>query len=193
MASMYDKIKTAKDLVSEVAMHGLSTKTEDIVRAQDIFGHTSVGELIALSQDNGHHNDKGEPDPRGSWADDKPDRSETFYLILFHIWNWREATEFFNKNSNYPLIDKLEKLSKMDAALDKVKKERDELESKLNAALKVQGENDALNRTIHEQYRLICELKAKLYDISCAEAKQNNANSTGLRYTADQICCMENS
>lgn len=35
--SIYDKVETAKDLIFEVAAHGLSTKQEDICRAQDIF------------------------------------------------------------------------------------------------------------------------------------------------------------
>lgn len=45
MASQYDSIKTAEELLKEVAAHGLSTKPEDICRAQDIFGRSEVKEL----------------------------------------------------------------------------------------------------------------------------------------------------
>ena len=44
--SIYDSIKTAEELLKEVAAHGLSTKPEDICRAQDIFGRSEVKELI---------------------------------------------------------------------------------------------------------------------------------------------------
>lgn len=50
MASQYDRIKTAEELLKEVAAHGLSTKPEDICRAQDIFGHSEVKELTAILQ-----------------------------------------------------------------------------------------------------------------------------------------------
>lgn len=46
MASQYDSIKTAEELLKEVAAHGLSTKPEDICRAQDIFGRSEVKELM---------------------------------------------------------------------------------------------------------------------------------------------------
>ena len=35
MTSIYDEIKTARELVIFVKNHGLSTKTEDICKAQD--------------------------------------------------------------------------------------------------------------------------------------------------------------
>lgn len=56
MASQYDSIKTAEELLKEVAAHGLSTKPEDICRAQDIFGRSEVKELIRLANDNGRLN-----------------------------------------------------------------------------------------------------------------------------------------
>lgn len=69
MASQYDSIKTAEELLKEVAAHGLSTKPEDICRAQDIFGRSEVKELIRLANDNGRLNGfDGEPDPRGTYS-----------------------------------------------------------------------------------------------------------------------------
>ena len=69
MASQYDSIKTAEELLKEVAAHGLSTKPEDICRAKDIFGRSEVKELIRLANDNGRLNGfDGEPDPRGTYS-----------------------------------------------------------------------------------------------------------------------------
>ena len=68
MTSKYDNITTAADLISEVALHGLSTELNDLNRAADIFGRASIKELIALANDNGRNNEKGEPDPDGTWS-----------------------------------------------------------------------------------------------------------------------------
>lgn len=46
MESIYDGIKTAKELLEAVSVQGLSTKTEDICRAQDIFGRSTTEELV---------------------------------------------------------------------------------------------------------------------------------------------------
>ena len=76
--SKYDNIETAAELVVEVQFHGLSTAKEDICRAQDIFGSTSVEELTRLANDIGRDNDKGEPDPHGSWNSSRPATQGTF-------------------------------------------------------------------------------------------------------------------
>ena len=68
MASKYDSIKTAKDLVSEVMMHGFSLNQEDICRAQDIFGHSTIEELVNLANDIGRNDENGTPDPKGTWS-----------------------------------------------------------------------------------------------------------------------------
>ena len=78
MASIYNNIGTAKELIADVKAHGFNTDIENICRAQDIFGHSSVEELAALANEN----------------------QNTFYMILFKIWNWREATTFYNEHSN---------------------------------------------------------------------------------------------
>ena len=70
--SKYDSIKTAAELVAEVRLHGLSLAQEDITRAQDIFGRSSIEELVALANDIGRNNDKGEPDPKGTWSSGRP-------------------------------------------------------------------------------------------------------------------------
>lgn len=108
MTSNYESIKTAKELCEYVSAHGLPTRQEDILRAQDIFGRSTVDELVALAGDNGRQNADGRPDPRGSWYSGKDGLSEVFYSILFHIWNWRDAVDFYNRHSNFPVIDAIE-------------------------------------------------------------------------------------
>lgn len=98
--SKYDSIKTAAELVAEVRANGLSTAQEDICRAQDIFGHTSIEELDRLANDIGRDNDKGEPDPHGSWSSSRPATQATFYRIAFSIWNWEDAVRFWNQHTN---------------------------------------------------------------------------------------------
>lgn len=88
MSSKYDSIKTAADLVAEVAAHGLSTEQEDQNRAADIFGNTSIEELDRLANDIGRNNQNGEPDPKGTWSSSRKGTQETFYFIAFSIWNW---------------------------------------------------------------------------------------------------------
>ena len=100
MASRYDKIQTARDLVMEVKFHGFSCKPEDICRAQDIFGHSTIEELDTLANDIGRNNENGEPDPKGTWSSTRTPTRDTFYSILFQIWNWEEATRFWNEHSN---------------------------------------------------------------------------------------------
>ena len=68
MSSKYDSITTAADLVKEVMAHGLSTVQDDLNRAADIFGRSSIEELVNLANDIGRNNENGEPDPKGSWS-----------------------------------------------------------------------------------------------------------------------------
>ena len=98
--SKYDSIKTAAELVAEVRANGLSTVQEDICRAQDIFGHTPIEELDRLANDIGRDNDKGEPDPHGTWSSSRPATQATFYRIVFSIWNWEDAVRFWNQHAN---------------------------------------------------------------------------------------------
>ena len=106
MASQYDSIKTAEELLKEVAAHGLSTKPEDICRAQDIFGRSEVKELIRLANDNGRLNGfDGEPDPRGTYSSGRVGLSKYFYQVAFKIWSREDATSFYNQHTNLPVTD----------------------------------------------------------------------------------------
>jgi len=118
MSSIYDKVKTPKELIDSVKAHGFSTKQEDICRAQDIFGRAPIDDLVALANDNGRRNDNGEPDPEGSISCGREGTRKYFYQILFHIWNWEDATRFYNQYSN-PDFKRVKELERDKGGLEK--------------------------------------------------------------------------
>ena len=167
--SKYDSIKTAADLVAEVRMNGLSVSQEDICRAQDIFGHTPIEELDRLANDIGRDNDKGEPDPHGTWSSSRPATQATFYRIVFSIWNWEDAVRFWNQHTN-PQTEELKKLrsanKELTVRLDKLladQKVNDETVNRLERGL-----IDA-QRKAEEAGAEVVSLKAKLYDLLVAK------------------------
>lgn len=182
MASKYDSIKTAEELLKEVAAHGLSTKPEDICRAQDIFGHSEVQELVRLANDNGRLNGfDGEPDPRGTYSSGRVGLSKYFYQVAFQIWSWEDATRFYNQYSNFSLIDALEdrnelkkRVNILDEELNRVKTDREQehknCREAVNAELAAQKRIDLLEAEAHMKDMEIMELKAKLYDLLIEKA-----------------------
>lgn len=172
MASIYDEIKTAADLVREVMLHGLSTKQEDICRAQDIFGHSPVEELVKLANDNGMNDEHGNPDPKGSWSSGRKGTRNAFYSIAFAIWNWEDATRFWNQYTN-PDKETLVKTYEENAAL---KKQNASLTERRNQLLEEVKEASDKWESTYAQFREqearalkaeeeIVQLKAKLYDL----------------------------
>lgn len=181
MASKYDRIHSAEELLKDVAMHGLSTAQEDICRAQDIFGHSEVKELVRLANDNGRLKGfGGEPDPRGTVNSGRDGLSKYFYQVAFHIWNWEDAVRFYNRHSNFPVIDAMDELQEIrkkntelnaalmaanDATVQEHKMRLDETAEKLDA----QKEIERLKAELHDRDMAIMELKAKLYDLMVKE------------------------
>ena len=163
MASIYDNINTATDLVKEVMCHGLSTKTEDICRAQDIFGNSSVEELVRLANDIGRN---------GSWSSGRKGTQNTFYSIAFSIWHWEDATRFWNQytnpdketlaktfEDNISLKRQVELLSEQE---DRLSRDAIESESKWKSTYEQFREQEA--RAIKAEAEIV-QLKAKLYDL----------------------------
>lgn len=150
MSSKYDNIKTAAELVSEVQLHGLSLAQEDICRAQDIFGHTSIEELARLANDIGRNNDNGEPDPKGAWSSGRKATQGTFYTIVSRIWNWEEVTRFWNLHTN-PETKELKEL----------RQERIKLEMMYEGSL---NRNSELKRTLEEEAGLVMDLQTRVGD-----------------------------
>ena len=175
MASIYDEFKTPKELLQVVSYQGLSTKQEDICRAQDIFGRASEYELVELANDNGRKNSNGEKDPRGSWADGSRGLSSTFYSVLFRIWNWEDAMRFYNEHSNFVLIDKMEELKMLKIESEKQEKvalnalneieTRKEVEKMADDIAELKAnvrDRDDENERLKDE---IISLKAKMYDM----------------------------
>lgn len=170
--SKYDSIETAKDLVREVAAHGLSTAQEDINRAQDIFGRSTIDELAALANDIGRNNANGEPDPKGSWSSSRKPTQETFYFIAFNIWHWSDAVSFFNEHTGTDKAEarRLAKENKeLSTELEAVSGDRDTWMQRANLsaerAVARANEVDSLNAKLREKDAEIMALKAKLYDM----------------------------
>ena len=172
MASIYDNIKTATELVSYVRFHGMSTKQEDICRAQDIIGHSDIEELDNLANDIGRNDENGNPDPKGTVSSGRMETRSTFYSILFHIWNWEDATRFWNQHSN-PEYKELNVLRKLRGQLNEQVRKLIERRDELLKDSKLAGEHiTELNaRIADEKARAeaaeaeITKLKARLYDL----------------------------
>lgn len=182
----YESIKTAAELVKEVQMHGLSVALDDLNRAADIFGNSTVEELVALANDIGRNNANGEPDPKGSFSSGRKPTRDTFYSIISHIWNWEEVTRFWNRYTN-PDHEKLDELRTarddlkndiglLERALETSRAEvKAEHEARLAATsekLKAQKEIDRLGAELYSRDMEIMELKAKLYDLMVKEEKE---------------------
>lgn len=163
MESIYDKIKTAKELLTEVQAHGLSTKIEDICRAQDIFGRTSIEELDALANDNGMD---------GSMSTGRRGTQAVFYQVLFSIWNWEDATRFYNQHSNNEYKELIACRDNANKTRGELASEKEMAELEHRATLDERARNvkltESLNKLeaeLHEREMKIMELKAKLYDL----------------------------
>lgn len=170
--SKYDNIETAAELVAEVQLHGFSMDQEDICRAQDIFGHTSIEELARLANDIGRDNEKGEPDPKGTWSSGRKATQGTFYMIVSNIWNWEEVTRFWNQHTN-PQTEELERnRDTYDLIVEgnkKLRNENDELKEQVSELLERESElvtlRDDAQRRAEEAEAEVVRLKAKLYDL----------------------------
>lgn len=170
--SIYDKITTAKDLVLEVKAHGLSTNLEDMCRAQDIFGNSTVEELEALATDNGRRDTDGNPDQFGSWSSGKEGTQKIFYQIIFTIWSWEEATKYYNEHSNPFYIEGREAVKTCGAQKAEIARKDDSI-SVLNGAVTEYKEalneqfelNENLKAELEAKDAEIIKLKARLYDL----------------------------
>lgn len=179
MSSKYDNIETADELVREVRANGLSTLQEDICRAQDIFGHTSIEELARLANDIGRNNDQGEPDPKGSWSSSRQLTQSTFYSIASCIWNWEEVTRFWNQHTNPEheelqaakkrLKDQEDKANDLAANLDREQEARAMVEEGYNRL--VEKYNEAERRANAAETKIMA-LKANLYDLMITEKEE---------------------
>lgn len=186
MASQYDSIQTPKDLITRVSIQGFSTNQEDICRAQDIFGRAPIEDLVFLANDIGRVNDKGEPDPEGTWSSGRRGTRAIFYQILFHIWNWEDATRFYNQHSNPDYKEMKQKdqeighLKREVAAAQEEAAEHHEdcqewmqrHKKEVDAHAETRKEADFYMAGYEAANQEIVRLKAKLYDLMVAKEEK---------------------
>ena len=166
--SKYDHITTAADLIREVRQHGMSTLTEDIVRIQDIIGHSTVGEIEFLAQG-------GEKDCYGKAKHDYI--QNTFFQIIFACWDKDRAVALYNQHvTRYPA-----QLEEVQGKLRKEMREHSETKGRLELELDMRKDAEAeLDAVMDNNAGLLAAnaaaemeialLKAKLYDLMTAGA-----------------------
>jgi len=171
MASQYDSIKTAAELVQEVMTHGLHLDQEDLNRAADILGHSTIEELDFLANDIGRNNADGEPDPNGTFSSSRRGTRDTFYYLIFRLWHWEDAVRFWNQHTN-PEHQELgqvcdENHEKMIENLNLSDKLRDEVAEHQQTKKELAATKQQLAEHIRHSFELTGEiqrLKAELYD-----------------------------
>lgn len=167
MASQYDSIQTPNELLTKVAMHGFSTQIDDKLRAQDIFGRAPIEDLVELANTAGK-------------------TSENFYIVLFNIWHWTDATRFYNQHSNpdrkrivnlenennelsRKLIEAEKKTADSNEAYDLVVSR---LEREKKVSVQAQADKAEVAWNLAEAEQEIIRLKAKLYDMMMAKEEK---------------------
>lgn len=176
MFSIYDNITTPEDLVSEVMARGFRTETEDICRAQDIFGNAPIEDLVFLANDIGRNDENGNPDPKGTRSSGRRGTRDTFYNILFKIWNYEDAVRFWNEHTNPEHEEKMRLYTELADCkencqywMDLEKQEHSLRLEETAEKIKYKQEVDRLESEVHDQELKIMELKAKLYDLMVGE------------------------
>lgn len=146
MASQYDSIQTPKELLTKVAMHGFSTKIDDKIMAQDIFGRAPIEDLVELANTEGK-------------------TSENFYMVLFNIWHWTDATRFYNQNSN-PEYIKLRNGMESDRKYIKELEHKNEiLVGNISCLMDENDRTASATKELEKAKLEIMRLKSKLYDM----------------------------
>lgn len=164
---MYDNIKTPKQLVTTVMAHGLSTDINDICRAQDIFGQAPISDLVELANDDNQAANK-----RGCSVG----AMSTFYMILYSIWNWEQATQFYNEHSNPSYKHLREQLkdyqegAKVSAQrIDGLERQKElwkaDEQTMHTRILELEQRAGKAETQLAAAEQTILELKAKLYDL----------------------------
>lgn len=165
--SIYDNIKTPKELVIYVSAHGLSTAVNDIIRAQDIFGQAPISDLVELANDDNQAANK---------AGRTHSYQSTFYMVLFNIWNWEDATRFYNQHTNpepkawMAATTEVKRIaSEAKAKLAEVQKNYDKRTGEAihlgKQVLELEQRAGRAETKLAAAEQTILELKAKLYDL----------------------------
>ena len=176
MITKLDQVKTADELISLISWQGIPTDIDSICRMQDIIGHSTQEELIRLAQDNGT-----ETDGTHTWSTGRRGTQRETLSLLYAIWNWEDATRFYNNHVNPEYRKAKEEAKKArqeaeeaKAEAEKAKKTAEEWEK---AATKIKSnwrtdaaEAEAQKARADAAEAEILKLKAMLFDYMTATA-----------------------
>ena len=127
MKTKLEQIENAQELLTYIAAFGIPTDTDSICRMQDIIGHSSIDDLVALARDNGTEVRNGQ-----TWSTGRKGTQRDMMSLLFHIWHWEEATRFYNTYVNTEYKQLKDSVSKIEIYRKRAEKatEAAELNSK---------------------------------------------------------------
>ena len=159
MITKLEQVKTAAELISLISWQGIPTDTESICKMQDIIGHSTEGELIALAQDDGLERRDGSTRSTGRRGTQKE-----MMLLLFTIWDWERATRFYNQHVNPEY--RMMKDAEAQAAIWKERAEKQEAAAVYNMEHWGEADEraDKAEKELKEAQAEIMRLKAMLFD-----------------------------
>lgn len=154
MDNRLKEIKSTAQLITYIRCHGTPTDLESICTMQDIVGHEAIETLENIAQTH----------------------SGTFYTLLYKIWNWQDATEFYNRVSNQVYISTMAKAKenaaevkrlkeKTTAQAEQIYKTESDLTTTADRVNELTTELKEAKEKAEAYEQEIIRLKAKLYDL----------------------------
>ena len=166
MKTKLNEIKTAAELITFVSAFGIPTDQESICTMQDIIGHTGQDELVRLATDDGTERRDGE-----TWSTGRRGTKATTMNLLFHIWHWEDATQFYNNYVNpiqKKMKEEIETGRKEKAKNEHLKAELEDVRNRLNQTTetgkKILSEKIVAEKELEKAQAEILRLKAMLFD-----------------------------
>ena len=163
MITKLEQIEKMEDLITYISAFGRPTDQESICRMQDIVGHTALEDLIKFATDDGTKIEDG-----NKWSTGRRGTQAITMNLLFAIWNWEEATNFYNRYVNQIAIKNREDAAKVKNLTENLTKREDELEKTGIELAKMLTEQAKLKRDLEKAEAEILKLKAKLFDYMTA-------------------------
>lgn len=163
MITKFEQIEKLEDLITYINCFGRPTDTESICRMQDIVGHTALEDLIKFATDDGTKIEDG-----NKWSTGRRGTKATTMNLLFAIWDWERATEFYNLYVNQVAIKNREDAAKAKDLTENLTKREDELKKTGTKLAEMITEQAKLRRDLEKAEAEILKLKAKLFDYMTA-------------------------
>lgn len=159
MKTKLEQIENAQELLTYIAAFGIPTDTDSICRMQDIIGHSSIDDLVALARDNGTEVRNGQ-----TWSTGRKGTQRDMMSLLFHIWNWEDATRFYNTYVNAEYLKMKEIAADVKIANDRAKEAQEAAEHNMKIWEEADAKAFELESELKEAKNEIQRLKALLFD-----------------------------